>query len=123
MGGAPCARPPFAHYVWAWQWAKGLLAKYGSPRALVSRCSKDFLEDALGFELHGPLARVPENTLKFIVGVLLSAFGTFWVGEGAGFVWPGSDLAIPLLMAAYLAIALCLVPACRAQAGAVTVEG
>jgi Ca2+/H+ antiporter, TMEM165/GDT1 family len=68
---------------------------------------------ALGFALHRPLARVPENTLKFIVGVLLSAFGTFWVGEGAGLAWPGSDLAIPLLAAAYLAIALSMVPLCR----------
>ena len=71
---------------------------------------------ALGAVLHRPLARVPENTLKFVVGILLSAFGTFWVGEGAGFAWPGSDLAIPCLMAAYLAIALCLVPMCRAGA-------
>jgi uncharacterized membrane protein len=73
---------------------------------------------ALGVALHRPLARVPENTLKFVVGVLLSSFGTFWVGEGAGFAWPGSDLAIPCLMAAYLAIALCLVPMCRAEARA-----
>jgi len=71
---------------------------------------------ALGFALHRPLARVPENTLKFVVGVLLSAFGTFWVGEGAGVAWPGDDLAIPVLMAAYLAIALCLVPICRGSA-------
>jgi Ca2+/H+ antiporter, TMEM165/GDT1 family len=70
---------------------------------------------ALGLALHRPLARVPENTLKFVVGVLLSAFGTFWVGEGAGFAWPGSDLAIPFLMAGYLVIALGLVPICRNQ--------
>jgi len=76
---------------------------------------------ALGFALHRPLARVPENTLKFVVGVLLSAFGTFWVGEGAGFAWPGSDLAIPCLMVAYLAIALCLVPMSRG--GVLPVEG
>ncbi len=74
---------------------------------------------ALGVALHRPLARVPENTLKFIVGVLLSAFGTFWVGEGAGVAWPGDDLAMPVLMAAYLAIALCLVPICRGNARAV----
>ncbi len=77
---------------------------------------------ALGFALHRPLARVPENTLKFVVGVLLSAFGTFWVGEGAGVAWPGDDLAIPVLMAAYLAIALCLVPICRGSALAVAGE-
>jgi uncharacterized membrane protein len=77
---------------------------------------------ALGAVLHRPLARVPENTLKFVVGILLSAFGTFWVGEGAGFAWPGSDLAIPCLMAAYLAIALCLVPMCRAGARVAEVD-
>jgi uncharacterized membrane protein len=77
----------------------------------------------LGFALHQPLARVPENTLKFVVGVLLSGFGTFWIGEGAGFAWPGGDLAIPCLMGAYLAIALCLVPACRSRARAAAVEG
>jgi uncharacterized membrane protein len=78
---------------------------------------------ALGVALHRPLARVPENTLKFVVGVLLSAFGTFWVGEGAGTVWPGNDLAVPALMAAYLVIALCLVPVCRSVARADAVEG
>jgi Ca2+/H+ antiporter, TMEM165/GDT1 family len=76
---------------------------------------------ALGLALHRPLARVPENTLKFIVGVLLSAFGTFWVAEGAGLAWPipptvNVDLVIPCLMAAYLALALGLVPLCRMQA-------
>jgi uncharacterized membrane protein len=65
-----------------------------------------------GFALHRPLARVPENTLKFIAGVLLSAFGTFWVGEGMGIAWTGSDLAILWLIAAYLGVALCLVPLC-----------
>jgi Ca2+/H+ antiporter, TMEM165/GDT1 family len=76
---------------------------------------------ALGLALHRPLARVPENKLKFVVGVLLSGFGTFWVGEGAGLAWPGRatgnpDLAIPFLIVAYLIIALWLVPICRAAA-------
>jgi Ca2+/H+ antiporter, TMEM165/GDT1 family len=78
---------------------------------------------ALGLALHRPLARVPENTFKFIVGVLLSAFGTFWVGEGAGFAWPGSDLAIPFLMAAWLIIALFLAALCRLPAQSPAVEG
>jgi len=43
----------------------------------------------VGCAVHRPLARIPENTLKFAVGVLLSAFGAFWVGEGLGFHWPG----------------------------------
>jgi len=73
----------------------------------------------LGLALHRPLARVPENTLKFAVGVLLSGFGTFWVGEGAGFAWPGGDAAIPMLVVAYLAIAAVLVPMCRTDAVAV----
>jgi len=82
---------------------------------------------ALGVALHRPLAKVPENTLKFAVGILLSAFGTFWVGEGAGLAWPGPasanpDVAIPFLMAAYLAIALWLVPICRTAAHRATVE-
>jgi uncharacterized membrane protein len=76
----------------------------------------------LGFALHRPLARVPENTLKFLVGVVLSAFGTFWVGEGAGIIWAGSDLAILWLIAAYLGVALCLVPMCRAKANTVLLE-
>ncbi len=68
---------------------------------------------ALGLMLHRPLAKVPENTLKFIVGVLLSAFGTFWVGEGLGLGWPGSDWSIPGLVAAYWLIALFTIPICR----------
>jgi uncharacterized membrane protein len=47
-----------------------------------------------GLVVRGPLERVPENTLKFVVGVLLSSFGIFWGGEGAGVEWPGGDFAI-----------------------------
>ena len=49
---------------------------------------------AVGLALRRPLARVPENTLKFTVGVMLSSFGVFWTGEGLGVPWPGEDLAI-----------------------------
>jgi uncharacterized membrane protein len=57
-----------------------------------------------GLLIHRPLARVPENALKFAVGVLISAFGCFWIGEGLGFGWPGGDLSI-LAMVACLALA------------------
>jgi uncharacterized membrane protein len=56
--------------------------------------------------VHRPLARVPENTLKFAVGVMLSAFGIFWTGEGLGVAWPGADLAIVVFAALFLAVAL-----------------
>ncbi len=59
----------------------------------------------LGWAVHRPLASVPENAMKFAVGVLLSAFGTFWIAEGAGFAWPGGDAAIPGLISAYLLVA------------------
>lgn len=67
----------------------------------------------LGLVLHRPLAQVPENTLKFTVGVLLSAFGTFWVGEGLGLRWPGEDWSIIALLVGYLLIAFAMVASCR----------
>jgi uncharacterized membrane protein len=73
---------------------------------------------ALGLVLHRPVAMIPENMLKFLVGVLLCAFGTFWVGEGIGFDWPGGDLALAALNAGFLVVALVLVRLCRAQAAA-----
>lgn len=71
---------------------------------------------ALGAIMHRPLSTVPENTLKFIVGVLLSAFGTFWVGEGLGLSWPGADWSILGLTLGFLLFALVAVPLCRDQA-------
>ena len=59
---------------------------------------------AIGFVVHRPLARVPENTLKFAVGVMLAAFGVFWTGEGLGVTWPGADLAIVVFAALFLGV-------------------
>ena len=71
---------------------------------------------ALGLVLHRPVAMIPENTLKFVVGVLLCSFGTFWVGEGMGLSWPGEDWAIPALNAGFLVAAVTAIPMCRARA-------
>lgn len=61
---------------------------------------------AVGSMVHRPLSRVPENTLKFGVGVMLSAFGVFWTGEGLGVEWPGHDLALFLFAALFLVAGL-----------------
>jgi uncharacterized membrane protein len=66
-----------------------------------------------GFALHRPLARVPENTIKFVVGLLLSTFGTFWSVEGLGWFapgeasleWPGGEGALPVLLALWALLA------------------
>ena len=76
----------------------------------------------LGLAVHRPLANVPENTLKFIVGVLISAFGTFWVGEALALAWPGDDwsllaLAIGYALVAALAVARCRTAPVRVEAG------
>lgn len=63
----------------------------------------------IGLFVHKPLSHVPENTLKFGVGVMLSAFGVFWTGEGLGIAWPGQDLAIVGFAAVFLATGLALV--------------
>ena len=63
-----------------------------------------------GLIVYRPLARVPENTLKFAVGVILSAFGVFWTGEGLGIAWPGEDLAIVAFVVLFLATGLISVP-------------
>ena len=68
---------------------------------------------ALGLAIHKPLASVPENTLKFAVGVMLSAFGVFWTSEGIGAPWPGGDFALFGLAGVFLVWALALVALVR----------
>jgi uncharacterized membrane protein len=53
----------------------------------------------IGLVLHRPLTRVPENALKFVVGLMLTSFGIFWTGEGIGADWPGADLALLIIFA------------------------
>ena len=66
-----------------------------------------------GVVAHAPLSRVPENTLKFGVGVMLTSFGIFWGTEGAGAHWPGGDLALLVIIPATLGCALTMVVALR----------
>ncbi len=66
-----------------------------------------------GAVLQRPLSHVPENGLKFAVGILLSAFGTFWFGEGLGLKWIGKDVAIVGLVVGYLFTSLVTIVLCR----------
>ena len=72
----------------------------------------------VGFVVHAPLARVPENTMKFVVGVMLTGFGTYWAAEGAGAPWPGEDLALLILVPGIGLYALVLVAVLRRRHGA-----
>ena len=64
---------------------------------------------ALGIAIRAPLARVPENAMKFSVGVMLTSFGIFWGSEGAGARWPGGDAALLVIVGAALGFSLLLV--------------
>ena len=66
-----------------------------------------------GVIAHAPLSRVPENTLKFGVGVMLTSFGIFWGAEGAGAHWPGGDAALLVIVPATVGCALAMVAALR----------
>jgi Ca2+/H+ antiporter, TMEM165/GDT1 family len=73
---------------------------------------------AIGAAVHRPLARVPENALKFAVGIMLSAFGLFWTGESLGVGWPGGDAAVLAFVALFLIVALGLVALLRPASAA-----
>ena len=90
--------------------ARGLLglASVGALAACV-------LVTVIGAAIHRPLARVPENALKFAVGVMLSAFGLFWTGESLGVDWPGGDGAILAFAALFLGVAAALVVLLKPQ--------
>jgi uncharacterized membrane protein len=69
-----------------------------------------------GMVVHAPLTRVPENTLKFGVGVMLTAFGVFWSAEGAGITWPGADASLVGLIVFVVVVAFGLVAFVRRSA-------
>jgi uncharacterized membrane protein len=59
-----------------------------------------------GLAVRAPLARVPENLLKFSVGIMLSSFGTYWTAEGLHLRWPGDDAGLPAVIAGFLIASL-----------------
>lgn len=83
------------------------------PTAIVAAAIGGAIVIVAGVALHRPLARVPENTIKFAVGLLLSTFGTFWAVEGLGVFgagghslsWAGGDAALPVILALWCALA------------------
>lgn len=77
---------------------------------------------AAGVALHRPLAQVPENSIKFTVGLLLTSFGTFWAGEGLGVEWTLSDATIPLLAVLFAALSASLTLLLRPGAASVSAE-
>lgn len=85
------------------------------PLASVAAAAAVVVVAAAAFAVRAPLARVPENTMKFVVGVMLTSFGTFWAAEGAHARWPGSDAALLVLVPAVAVLAVSLVAVLRHQ--------
>jgi uncharacterized membrane protein len=83
------------------------------PLAAVAAGAAVLVVVALGVAVRAPLARVPENTMKFAVGVMLTSFGVFWGAEGAGAHWPGNDASLLGLVLVVLGYALALVALLR----------
>ena len=76
----------------------------------------------VGLVLHRPLSRVPENTIKFVVGLLLTTFGCFWAAEGVGVEWPGDELALLGVLAFFVATSFGLVRVLRQGRAAAAVS-
>jgi uncharacterized membrane protein len=79
------------------------------PLAAVAAVAAVLVVAAAGVALRAPLARVPENTLKFVVGVMLTSFGLFWGGEGVHARWPGGEAALLVIIPAVALYALAMV--------------
>jgi len=94
------------------------------PLAAVGAAAALVLVAGVGIAVRAPLARVPENAMKFAVGIMLTTFGIFWGSEGAGAHWPGSDASLPGVLAFVCASSALLVGLLRRQRRAtLTVAG
>jgi uncharacterized membrane protein len=100
------------------------------PAAAAGAAIAGVLVLGIGAIAHRPLAAVPQNTIKFVVGLLLSTFGTFWAVEGLGVFahggesleWPGGDAALPVLLAVWAGFAWSAIRLLR-RGGLTPVEG
>jgi len=81
--------------------------------AALGAAAAGVLVIGVGALVQAPLKRIPENTLKFVVGIMLTTFGTFWSGESFGISWPFSDLFLLLLAALYLVASALLIIAIK----------
>ena len=66
--------------------------------AVIGAAAAVLVVTVTGIAVRAPLARVPENAMKFSVGIMLTSFGIFWGAEGAGVDWPGHDAALLVLV-------------------------
>lgn len=85
------------------------------PLAALAAGSAVAVVTIAGFAIRAPLARVPENTLKFVVGIMLTSFGIFWGAEGAGAQWPGADAALLVIVPVIALFGLAMVAVLRRQ--------
>jgi uncharacterized membrane protein len=76
----------------------------------------------IGIAVSRQLREVPENTIKTVVGIMLTSFGVFWIGEGAGVRWPGDDLSLPVLVGFFLVVTLAYTALMRTSGSARTPE-
>src|SRR6476660_1617343 len=84
------------------------------PLAAAAALAAVLVVTVAGLLVRAPLRRVPENTMKFVVGIMLTSFGIFWGAEGAGAVWPGADAALLIVVPSVAVVALVLVRIFRA---------
>jgi uncharacterized membrane protein len=92
--------------------------QHNIPLASVAAAVAVLLVAGTGLAVRAPLARVPENSMKFIVGIMLTSFGVFWGAEGAGAAWPGSDAALLGIIPAIALFAFILVAVFRSTQSA-----
>lgn len=86
------------------------------PLAAIAAVAAVLVIVAAGVAVRAPLARVPENTMKFVVGIMLTSFGAFWGAEGAGARWPGNDASLLIMVPAVALFSIALTAVLRGAA-------